>query len=259
MLLASQRLEPDFGRQRMKAPIIFLLTLGLLLPATLTFGAKDAEAQQILRDSRTSGKRTHKQAGKRHKREARRDTRTERRTTRTTTQSSGHVVHRPVHRHNVTHHRSRVHHRDYRHRTHVRYGRYGHTWGYRYVWRPRYYSWGTREVHHHHRPVVIHIEEPEPELPELECSPRTEMRQTERETWCATDRGHRHGPYVRYHQNGDVAQEGWYEYGTKEGIWMSYHTNGAIKSEGAFQNNLRVGIWTNYNRDGEQISATEYQ
>lgn len=240
--------------------LLFTLSFFLIVPASVMVSPGEASAQQIIRSSQKSGKRTHKAAN--NKRSTSKSRKTTRHSNTTTTRSTHHrgsrVVHRPVHRHHVTHHRHSTYHRP--HRTHVRYGRYGHEWGYRYVYRPRYYVWGARDVHHYHQDrVVIHIQEPEPDLPELDCGPNTSMKETDRETWCATDRGHRHGPYARYHQNGEVAEEGWYEYGTKEGIWVQYHSSGSIKSEGAFQGNDRIGIWTHYSQSGEEISSTDYR
>lgn len=225
--------------------LLFLLTLLIAAPTTLMVSSSDAFAQRTLQESRKPGQRTHKVANQKKTRTV----------TKTRTSRPAVTHHRPVHRHHVTHHRTVT-----PHRTVVRYGRYDHSWGYRYVHRPRYYVWGTRHVHHYERPVVIiNVEEPEPTLPELECPVHTQMVQTDNETWCATDRGYRHGPFVRYHNNGEVAEEGWYEYGTKEGVWVQYHSNGALKSEGAYTNNDRVGLWVNFDRNGDEISSTHYR
>ncbi|MEZ4460687.1 MAG: hypothetical protein R3E66_13355 [bacterium] len=120
---------------------------------------------------------------------------------------------------------------------------------------PRYQT-----VHYVDRPSVVYVEtEPDPELPEVDCPIYTEPVTTSFETYCSTDRGTRHGPFVRYHENGEVAEEGLYEYGTKEGVWIQYHTNGVMKSEGNYHNGEKEGSWVVFDRDGEEMSRTIYR
>lgn len=233
---------------------------GLFVGGFFLSASDTAHAQEIIRESRTDGKREHKRVGKKTTSQAKRGKKTT--TVKRTHTSQGHSRvtshtrverhHRPVHNH-TTHHRTVVSHpHGVTHRTHYVHPRYHRS--YRYVYYPRYQSY-----HHHHTNVVYVEVEREPELPELDCPLYTEAVVTDRETYCATDRGTRHGPFVRYHNNGEVAEEGLYEHGTKEGVWVSYHANGSIRSEGAYHHGEREGEWLNFNRDGEEISRTLYR
>jgi hypothetical protein len=233
------------------------LLAGLLFGGVVIADTNTAHAQQIIRESREGGKRVHNRANVK-KSSAKRTTKKK---TTTVTTTSGNRVTRTVH---TTRPSRTVHHRDVRHRTvyhrpvythsrtHYVHPRHHHS--YRYVFWPRYQSYHT-----HHTDVVYVEVEREPELPELDCPVYTEAVVTDRETYCATDRGTRHGPFVRYHTNGEVAEEGLYDYGSKEGLWVQYHTNGSLKSEGSYHHGEREGEWVNFNSDGEEISRTIYR
>ena len=246
---------------------IALLTLAMAIPI---FGfASEASAQSILRESRRDGKRVHKRAKTRHqgkvtrkKRKVRKKAKTTRTRTRTVHRDRYDRSHRHGHR---THHRRSVVHR----RTHVSHGRRVHFRRhrtYRYV-RPRFHwVYYDRRIHHN-RPVyryndtqVVIVEvDNEPDLPELDCPIRTRMNQSANLTFCATPRGTKHGPYVRYYESGAVAAEGKYEYGTREGFWVEYHQNGELRLEGEYDDGERIGTWYRFNRDGEEVSVTTYE
>jgi hypothetical protein len=253
-------------------PIVAALIMGSIA----FLDTSDVQAQQIIRESRTGGERVHKQAGKRTTTSSKKKKKgsstvtttrtTERRpvvaqrstNTRTTTvRQTSRDRHDRHDRHDRSSHRSpSVAHRSVvthpRHR--VQYVHPRHHRSYRYVYSPRYQSY-----HDHHTSIVYVEVEREPELPELDCPIYTDSIVTDYETYCSTDRGTRHGPFVRYHTNGEVAEEGMYDYGTKEGTWVQYHTSGALKSEGEYHNGEREGLWVNFDSDGQEISRTIYR
>ena len=45
-------------------------------------------------------------------------------------------------------------------------------------------------------------------------------------------------------------QQGRFKNGVMEGPWVSYHENGQLLSEGAFKNGKTEGPWVGYNEDG---------
>jgi antitoxin component YwqK of YwqJK toxin-antitoxin module len=104
--------------------------------------------------------------------------------------------------------------------------------------------------------VVIESEEADTEL---SCPTRSDFRTNERASWCETNRGTKHGPYVQYHLNGEVKEEGYYEYGDREGVWVEYHTTGAIRLEGEYHHGERVGTWVRYDRSGNETTVTDYR
>jgi len=256
-------------------PIVAALIIGSIA----FLDTADVQAQQIIRESRTGGKRVHKQAGKRtttssKKKKKGSSTVTTRRTTdrrpaltqrssntRTTTvRQTSRDRHDRQDRHDrhdrSNHRRPAVSHRSVvtypRHRVQYVHPRYHRS--YRYVYFPRY-----QRYHDHHTSVVYVEVEREPEMPELDCPIYTDSVVSDYETYCSTDRGTRHGPFVRYHTNGEVAEEGMYDYGTKAGTWVQYHTDGAVKSEGEYHNGEREGLWINFDKNGEEISRTMYR
>jgi len=255
------------------------IVAALILSSITLLGIPDVQAQEIIKESRSGGERVHKQAGKKTTTDSKKKKKkgsstvtttrttvrptTQRTTTavrpttqRTTTTRTTTTVRGPSHNNqrNESNRRPSVTHRSVvtypRHRVQYVHPRYHRS--YRYVYYPRY-------QHYDHTSIVYVEVEREPEMPELDCPIYTDSVITDYETYCATDRGTRHGPFVRYHTNGEVAEEGMYDYGTKEGIWVQYHTNGAVKSEGEYHNGEREGLWVNFDNDGEEISRTIYR
>lgn len=63
--------------------------------------------------------------------------------------------------------------------------------------------------------------------------------------------GHRVGPWIVYHDNGQLFTKGLYnENGEKEGLWVSYWDNGQLWDKGEFKNGMMKGYWESYERDG---------
>ena len=63
--------------------------------------------------------------------------------------------------------------------------------------------------------------------------------------------GHRVGPWIVYHGNGQLYEKGSYnENGKKEGSWVSYWDNGQLWDKGEYGNGKEEGYWESYNKDG---------
>lgn len=56
-------------------------------------------------------------------------------------------------------------------------------------------------------------------------------------------RGKKHGIWIRYYQNGNLAFKGEFKNGIKEGLWIEYHSNGKIYTKGIYKNGKREGVW----------------
>ncbi|RDV39880.1 hypothetical protein DV096_04780 [Bradymonadaceae bacterium TMQ3] len=93
---------------------------------------------------------------------------------------------------------------------------------------------------------------------ELSCPARTHRVATRDEQYCATSRGTRHGPYMRVHPNGQIAEEGEYLNGARVGLWTEWHTNGEPSCEGEYDEGSRVGAWIRWTRNGLEASVVSY-
>ncbi|MBA2664519.1 MAG: hypothetical protein H0U74_19685 [Bradymonadaceae bacterium] len=122
----------------------------------------------------------------------------------------------------------------------------------------------SRHYHHHHhhhyvpeRQVIV-VEPEQGALPPLSCPAQSSPQQNDTEQWCTTARGTRHGPYLRWHVNGHIAAEGYFESGQKHGVWTEWYDTGQVTAEGQFENGERTATWVYWNQDGEQISVSNY-
>ena len=52
--------------------------------------------------------------------------------------------------------------------------------------------------------------------------------------------GKLHGPWIRYHKNGQLSYKGTYKDGNREGAWVSYHDNGQLWEKGTYKNGVKV-------------------
>lgn len=50
-----------------------------------------------------------------------------------------------------------------------------------------------------------------------------------------------------YHENGNLASEGWLRFNVKDGYWKYYHENGRLSEQGYYQYNKRERYWYFYN------------
>ena len=66
--------------------------------------------------------------------------------------------------------------------------------------------------------------------------------------------GERKGPWVLYHDNGQLSEKGDYKNGKGEGPWVRYWDNGKLLAKGDWKNGKREGPWVRY-WGNEQLSA----
>jgi antitoxin component YwqK of YwqJK toxin-antitoxin module len=59
--------------------------------------------------------------------------------------------------------------------------------------------------------------------------------------------GKEHGPWVRYHKNGQLEYKGTYEDGKLDGPWVFYWKDGQLLSKGTYTDGKRDGPWVFYN------------
>jgi antitoxin component YwqK of YwqJK toxin-antitoxin module len=69
----------------------------------------------------------------------------------------------------------------------------------------------------------------------------------------------RHGLFVAYHENGQVASEGEYRDGLEEGLWRDYHENGQLAAEGHYHKGKEQGYWRHWSPGGIEEAPTEYE
>ena len=62
--------------------------------------------------------------------------------------------------------------------------------------------------------------------------------------------GKKDGPWVRYHENGQLWSKGIYKDGDRDGSWVWFHDNGQLLSKGIYKDGERDGPWVSYNEDG---------
>jgi len=63
--------------------------------------------------------------------------------------------------------------------------------------------------------------------------------------------GKRDGPWVQYHDNGQLFSKGDYKNGKQEGPWVFYFDDGRLWMKGALQDGRRHGRWVHY--DGSKL------
>jgi antitoxin component YwqK of YwqJK toxin-antitoxin module len=123
------------------------------------------------------------------------------------------------------------------------------------------------------------------QLEELKCPegrPRMDTQENGGvEQWCMRDK-EPHGPYGRWHSNGEREVRGKYSNGKETGVWTWWdeearesikgkyvdgkkyggwtwwHPNGKAKQVGDFQNGMRVGQWTLYHENGQPHESGNY-
>ena len=91
--------------------------------------------------------------------------------------------------------------------------------------------------------------------------------------WTFKD-GKAEGPYVSYHDNGELSSKGTYKNGERDGPWVTYHisgklllketlkngeregpweyyfVNGRLREKGTYKNGKREGVWVDYDKNG---------
>ena len=64
----------------------------------------------------------------------------------------------------------------------------------------------------------------------------------------------RHGLFLAYHPNGQLASEGHYADGHEQGLWKDFHENGQMAAKGEYEAGQEVGRWEYWNDDGTPSS-----
>ena len=70
--------------------------------------------------------------------------------------------------------------------------------------------------------------------------------------WGRVQNGKRIGPWIWYHENGQVMYEGTYMDGKQVGHWIQYYSNGQLSSKGTYMNGKREGPWAVYDSNGQK-------
>jgi len=63
--------------------------------------------------------------------------------------------------------------------------------------------------------------------------------------------GKKDGPWVRYHDNGELWSKGTYKNGEWDGPWNYYHDNGGLKRKGTYKDGEEEGLWVSYRDNGQ--------
>ena len=63
--------------------------------------------------------------------------------------------------------------------------------------------------------------------------------------------GKKHGPWVWYHDNGQLWRKGTYKDGERDGPWVEYHDNGQLWRKGAYKDGPPDGPWVAYHDNGQ--------
>lgn len=70
--------------------------------------------------------------------------------------------------------------------------------------------------------------------------------------------GVKHGPWKRYHANGQIFEQGEYVGGEKNGTWITYYPDGQKLEEGSYENGEAIGIHRAWLADGTQIVERDW-
>ena len=64
-------------------------------------------------------------------------------------------------------------------------------------------------------------------------------------------RGKKDGPWLTYHENGQLSTEVTYKNGKEAGAWVSSHENGQLRGKGTYKNGKPVGPWVRHHENGQ--------
>ena len=67
------------------------------------------------------------------------------------------------------------------------------------------------------------------------------------------------GPWVLYYDNGRLSMKGTFKNGKYEGSWVFYYDNGQLEMKGDFTNGEREGLWIDYYDDGQLNRKGNYK
>jgi len=71
--------------------------------------------------------------------------------------------------------------------------------------------------------------------------------------------GKQDGPWVRYHDTGQLQWEGAYKDGKEEGPWVSYWSDGQLWEKGTYKDGEMDGPWVSYYEDGQLWDKGTYK
>ena len=71
--------------------------------------------------------------------------------------------------------------------------------------------------------------------------------------------GKREGPWVWYHENGQLFGEGGYRDGKEEGLMVWYYENGQLFLKGEYKDGKREGPWVKYHDNGQLEYERQYK
>jgi len=71
--------------------------------------------------------------------------------------------------------------------------------------------------------------------------------------------GKEHGPWVGYHDNGQLRSKGTYKNGKRDGPWVIYNDNGQLRSKGTYKDGEEDGPWVDYWDNGQLYSKGTYK
>ena len=66
------------------------------------------------------------------------------------------------------------------------------------------------------------------------------------------------GPWIAYHDNGQLWAEGTYKDGELDGPYVSYYENGQLEKQGTFKDGKMDGPWVYYYENGQLRSEGTY-
>jgi hypothetical protein len=69
----------------------------------------------------------------------------------------------------------------------------------------------------------------------------------------------RHGPTLRWYDDGSLAQSGSFVLGERDGRFLEWHRNGRLARAGAYRANERVGTWTIWFESGRREEECGYE
>ena len=75
--------------------------------------------------------------------------------------------------------------------------------------------------------------------------------------WVFKD-GKAEGPYISYHDNGELSSKGIYKNGERDGPWVTYHISGQLMTKETLKNGERDGPWEYYFINGRLRETGTY-
>ncbi|MGM0665726.1 MAG: toxin-antitoxin system YwqK family antitoxin [Bacteroidota bacterium] len=73
-----------------------------------------------------------------------------------------------------------------------------------------------------------------------------------------TEDGRRHGKWKNFYENGEVKEEGEYDYNRRTGAWTFYNRGGSIVQTGTYRNGRPEGLWKWYYPEGSILREEAY-